>query len=257
MSGQPTRAGLPPETSSAFLARLPAEWRAFLRFLRRPALPDRADLSLKGSARALGPLLALDLLLMAAVLGAIGVATALGLKLPDHMLNGVKLTPVLVAFMIVGAPIGEEIIFRGWLSGRLGHVLGSVLCAIAAGGLMAGVALTAAGHAAGSATSIAGFGALVLAAVLVFVLRKRDAGNWFQRHFAWFYYGSALAFAAMHLTNFAGAGPSPAQLPMVMPQFVLGLILGYLRVSRGLATGIALHMLHNSLFASLLLLGVK
>lgn len=239
------------------MARLPSQWRAFARFLRRPTLPDRADLSLKGAAGALGSLLALDLLLMAVVLGAIGIATALGLEMPDHLLDGVKITPALVAFMIVGAPIGEEIIFRGWLSGRPGHILGSVLCAVSVGLLVGGAALAAAGAQPGLLLAIGGLVALILAGVLVFVLRKRDAIRWFQRHFRWFYYGSALAFAAMHLTNFAGAGMSPAQLPMVMPQLVLGLILGYLRIERGLAAGIALHMLHNTLFASLLLLGVE
>ena len=92
----------------------------------------------------------------------------------------------------------------------------------------------------------------------MFLRRRRDAPRWFQRHFRWFYYASALAFAAMHLTNFAGTGgPSPAQLPLVLPQLMLGLILGYLRVNRGLVAGAALHMLHNALFVGLMLAGAS
>jgi hypothetical protein len=85
--------------------------------------------------------------------------------------------------------------------------------------------------------------------------RRRDAIGWFQQHFRWFYYLSALLFAAMHLMNFAAA--SPTLLPLVLPQLVLGLILGYLRVERGLATSIALHMLHNGLFVGAMLAGMK
>jgi membrane protease YdiL (CAAX protease family) len=257
MSGQPTRGGLPPETSGrAARGWVPAEWRAFAAFLRRPRLPDRAELSLAGSLRALVPLLALDLLLMALVLAGIGVAIALGFELPEHMLGELKLTPALVAFMLIGAPIGEEIIFRGWLSGRPGHILGSALFVIAAGLILAGSALGVAG---GSPIGVFGaaVAALVLAVVALFALRKRDAIRWFQRHFGWFFYASTLAFAAIHLTNFGGAGSSAAMLPLVLPQLLLGLILGYVRVQRGLVTAITLHALHNTLFASLMLLGLE
>jgi membrane protease YdiL (CAAX protease family) len=239
MSGQPTRA--------RSIARVPAEWGRFFAFLRQPVLPDRVELSLAGSARALAPLVLLDLLLMAVVLGSIGLATAIGFELPEHMLNELKLSPALIGFIVIAAPIGEEALFRGWLSGRPGHIL-AVLGLLAGGAalmLVSGPALKLAG---------AGFGVAIAAAVL-FLLRGRPALPWFQRHFAWFFYASALLFAAVHLTNFAGAGASPALLPLVVPQFVLALILGYLRVNRGLLTGAAMHMLHNALFAGLMVLG--
>ncbi len=249
MSGQPTSAGLSPEAANGGLSmRLPAEWRGFLAFLRHPVLPDRAQIALKGSARALPPLFGLDMALMAAVLGAIGLATWLGLKLPEHMLNELDLTPMLIAFMVVGAPIAEETLFRGWLSGRPGHVT-AVLALLAGGAVMLFFnepSLKIAGMA----------GSVIAAAAALFALRGRPPLGWFQRHFRWFYYTSALLFAGMHLTNFGGA-PSPAQLPLVLPQLLLGLILGYLRVNRGLLTGMALHILHNSVFAGLLVLGAS
>ena len=99
---------------------------------------------------------------------------------------------------------------------------------------------------------------VALATLIIFLLRRRAAARWFQRHFRWFYYGSALVFAAMHLTNFAGTGgPSASQLPLVLPQLMLGLVLGYIRVNYGLFTGAALHMLHNAAFAGLMLLGAS
>ena len=250
MSGQPTRAGLSADTANGgLIARAPYEWRSFARFLRQPTLPGRADISLKGSARALVPLFALDMLLMALVLGAIGVAAAMGLKLPEHMLDELALSPVLIGFIVVGAPIAEETLFRGWLSGRPGHIAAVLLLLVGGGAFL---------FASGPVAKVAGAAAaLLLAGVALFVWRKRPALAWFQRHFRWFYGASALLFAGMHLTNFAGQGASPAMLPLVLPQFVLALILGYLRVHRGLATGMALHMLHNSVFAGLMLVGAS
>lgn len=239
MSGPPTRArsALP----------VPARWADFARFLRRPVLPRRADLSVGASARALPALFALDILLMAAVLGAIGLAVLLGFGLPQHMLGEMKMTPALVVFIVIGAPLGEEILFRGWLSGRPGHIL-AVLALLGGGG----VALIGAG----GTLSLVGAGlGLVLALAALVVLRRRDAMGWYQRHFAWFFYGSALVFAAVHLTNFAAAGASPALVALVVPQFLLALILGYLRVHHGLLAGAALHTLHNAVFASVMLAG--
>jgi membrane protease YdiL (CAAX protease family) len=241
MSGQPTRAG--------WTARLPAEWHGFAAFLRNPVLPDRAEMSLTGSARALGPLFLLDITLMALVLGSIGLAAALGLKLPEHMLNELTLTPALAGFIVVGAPLGEEVLFRGWQSGRPGHIL-AVLA------LLAGAAaLTLADPPLIKLGGVAGGAALAVAAL--YLLRERNALGWFQRHFRWFYYGGALLFAGVHLTNFGAGGFSPTMLPLVLPQFVLGLILGYLRVNRGLLTGAALHTLHNSLFVGAMLAGAS
>ena len=250
MSGQPTSAGLSPAAASGGLwATAASEWRGFARFLRNPTLPDRAQVSLTGSARALPPLFALDMALMVVVLGAIGVAMALGLKLPDHMLNDLKLTPALVGFIVIGAPIAEEILFRGWLSGRPGHVLAVLL--LLAGGAALIVADGPVVKLAGSAVAV------VLAGIALVSLRGRAALPWFQRHFRWFYYASALSFAGMHLTNFSSGGLSLTLLPLVLPQLVLGLILGYLRVNRGLLTGAALHMLHNAVFAGLMLAGAS
>ena len=96
---------------------------------------------------------------------------------------------------------------------------------------------------------------LAVAAVMLFTLRRRDPLGWFRRHFTWFFYGSALLFAAVHLTNFSVAEGSPALAALVLPQFVLALILGYLRVHRGLLAGTALHMLHNAVFAAVMIAG--
>ena len=241
MSGQPTRAGwLPP---------LPAAWRRWAAFVRQPSLPDRADLSFGRAIKVIAPLFALDLLLMAILLGAVGAAIAFGFDMPEHMMDDMKLTGPLLAFFVIGAPVCEEILFRGWLSGRAGHVIGSLLIAVAG-------ALFIAGNRPGAELwSFAALAAIAAAGLFVFLLRKRPAMRGFQRYFAWFYWLSVLLFAAVHLLNFPAAGP--AMLPLVLPQFVLALILGYLRVHHGLWSAVLLHMLHNSVFMALVLAGTS
>jgi membrane protease YdiL (CAAX protease family) len=231
----------------------PAAWRAWSAFVRRPTLPGRAAPGVLEGLRAIPPLFGLDLAFMAVLLGALGLALRFGLDMPEHMLGELELTPALIAFIVIGAPLGEEIAFRGWLSGRPGHLLATpaVLVALLAM-LGAGAAFNAGSAAATTYLLICAIAALFAAGALFF-WRKRDALGWFQRHFAWFFWGSALAFAAIHLTNFAAAGPG--MLPLVLPQFLLALLLGYLRVTRGLWSAVLLHMLHNALFVSLVLAG--
>ena len=245
MSGQPTRAG--------WALPVPEAWRQWGAFVRRPALPDRADTRAGAGLKRLLPLFGLDLLLMAVLLGAIGAAIALGFEMPEHMVGGMKMTPALIAFFVLGAPIGEEILFRGWLSGRAGHVLGSLLLAGAFGLLMLGTRNVESTGA--ELWSFAALGALAAAGLFVFLLRGRPAMPWFQRYFAGFYWASVLLFAVIHLYNFADAGP--ALLPLVLPQFALAMILGYLRVTHGLWSSVLLHMLHNSVFVAIMLAGAS
>ena len=127
--------------------------------------------------RALPPLFALDVLLMALVLGAIGLASSAGFKMPNHLLEGFKLTPLLVAAIVVGAPIAEEALFRGWVSGRPGHVLATLAIVAGLAGVVAWKALAPRrgrcrrGGGAGDRWRCYAF-------------RKRDAMGWFARHFA-------------------------------------------------------------------------
>lgn len=236
MSGQPTRAAR---------LRPPARWAAWAAFVRRPALPARADPGPVPGLRAVLALFALDLAIMAALFAALGLALALGYAPPEHMLGELEFTPLLALAVVIGAPMGEETVFRGWLSGRPGHllavaalVLGGAVAALAGSGVIAGVALAA---------------AAVAAPVQLWLFRTRPAIGWFRRRFAWFFWASALLFAAVHLTNFASAGL--ALLPLVLPQFALALLLGYLRVHHGLWSAMLLHMLHNATFVGLMSAG--
>lgn len=243
MDGQPTRGGL--------AARVPAAWQGFFGFVRRPTLPDRAAGVGAAGFGAIARLFPLDLLLMVVLIGAIGALTLFGFELPEHALEQLEIGLPLIAFIIVGAPIGEEILFRGWLSGRPGHVLS--LVALVAAGALALVAAGALSPPMGGLVALALIAlGVALAVGLLWGFRRRPAWSWFQRHFAWFYFASALAFAAIHLFNF-GQVASATALPLTLPQFVLALILGYVRVIHGLWASVLFHAMHNAVFIGMVL----
>ena len=224
-------------------------WRKFAVFLRRPQLPDRATGITGAALPVLGKLFLLDLLLMTALIGLAALAEALGVKFPGHLLSELKLTPVLIAFVVIGAPIAEETLFRGWLSGRPGHVMAVLLLL---GGSAAFSVLLRQGQ---FHVAVAVLGLAVLLAVLaIWWKRHSDAMGFFQRHFRWFYWGSALAFGSVHLTNFT-SGNALILLPLTLPQLLLGLILGFARTRYGLWSSMLMHAAHNTLFISLVLLG--
>ncbi|CFN63451.1 membrane protein [Bordetella pertussis] len=56
----------------------------------------------------------------------------------------------------------------------------------------------------------------------------------------------ALTFAAVHLNNFSLSQTPVWLLPLlVLPQWATGLVLGWMRVRRGIGAAIALHALFN------------
>jgi len=239
MDGQPTRAGL--------VAYAPAEWRAFGAFVRRPVLPAKATGPRAAALRATLWLFALDLLLMALVVVPLALIERFGPDMPENVLKGIDLGPLWLAVIVVAAPLIEELLFRGWLSGRPGHVTAIVA-------LVAGIALTVlSGPTAYPILALGSIGIATLLAVgLAFWLRGRPPFPYFSRHFAWFYGLSTLLFALVHLTNYTG-GNAAYVLPLVIPQLAAGLVLGYARVSYGLWSSMLLHMMHNGLFVGLVL----
>ena len=236
-------------TSPAVARWTPGEWAAFWRFLRRPELPERVTGIRLAAIAATFRLFALDLLLMAVLIGLLGVASAFGFHIPENAIDNLELSPLVLALLVVGAPIAEELVFRSWLSGRAGHVA-------AAATLVAGVALPIVSGP--QAHPVLLLGSLVIAAALAIGLavwlRKRPAMPFFARHFAWFYFAGALAFAGAHLTNYT-QGMALILLPLVLPQLVAGLIFGFARVTYGLWSDMLLHMMHNALLIGLVVLG--
>jgi membrane protease YdiL (CAAX protease family) len=231
------------------LARfVPTEWRAFASVLKRPALPERmTGIRIAALGRTL-QLFCLDLLLMALLVGLVGLATAFGFHMPENEIDKLVLGPGWLAIIIVAAPLGEELIFRSWVSGRPGPVTAAIALAI-------GIAVAViSGPQAHPILLLGSLGIAVIVAIgLLIWLRKRPAFAFFSRHFAWFYIASAVLFALAHLGNY-GQAEMLILLPLVIPQLIAGLVFGYARVTFGLWSDMLLHMMHTGLLISLVLL---
>jgi membrane protease YdiL (CAAX protease family) len=251
-------------TDVAHAKTLREEWARFGAFLKRPVLPDMAPMPRSTSLVAILRLLVLDLIVMSLLL-AIGVlVTANGIKLPETALAGMELTPGLIIAAVLAAPLMEEAIFRSWISGRLGHILALVAGLLV--GLVTTIVVGAKSMAGAGATDPAAMLAIVGHALVfavpagviaslpvLYIMRGRPAMRWFSRAFPIFYWLSTILFAAAHLSNFA-EGNTLTLIPLVLPQFSVGLILGYARVNYGLWSNMLLHLLHNGAFIGLVLL---
>lgn len=219
-------------------ARTTAALRALPGYLRRPRLT--APLGIRNGAawRQLLPLIALEL----AVLLVVILPLAEGWKYLFHLPDPAAFDRIpqgwLVPLTVIAAPIGEEIVFRGWLTGRV-RALWLLGCAVVFGTL-----LYAGTHGLAPVAEGVLFLVLALAApVGWFVLRKRGTPAWFARGFPAIFYLVVIGFALMHVTNYDH--PSPLLLPLVLPQAWIGLMLGYTRMRLGLVRSIVMHMTSN------------
>lgn len=68
-----------------------------------------------------------------------------------------------------------------------------------------------------------------------------------RRLYPWLYHASAIAFAAVHLYNFRLHEMPLTLMPLlVLPQWVTGLVLGWMRVRRGIGASMLLHGMFNA-----------
>ena len=236
-----TRHHVVPTTLGGQLAGLKA-------FIRRPSLPDRVTGITPAAIKATGWLLVIDIAIMAILLMIVGAVVALGVEMPKNALEGLKLDWKLVLMIVVGAPVGEELLFRSWMSGRPGHVL--ALIAALAGIVGTVVMQTQIPEA--NPLMVAGslFAGLIAAMLLLFLLRGRPPMGWFRRIFPVLFWLGTLGFAGAHLFNYQAENVA-VLLPLVIPQFVTGAILAYARMTHGMWSNVALHMLHNGIAIAL------
>lgn len=227
----------PEEGRAAQPVSLIEEWRQFGAFLKRPRLDASAQSN--QPLRLLWRIYLLDMLAMLMLIIAASIAVAAGVYLPETAIAGIEFTPIIVLSVIIAAPLFEEIAFRSWLSGRLANIA-ALLCLVAGAGLFAALHTTSP---LGSAAAIV-LG-LIGAAAAYFVLRTRPAMRWFVRWFPGFFWLATVSFALIHLANFS-EGSIAILLPLVLPQFILGTMLGYVRVRIGLWAAIGLHAVHNA-----------
>lgn len=224
------------------------EFRDFMRFVRRPdfgRLPGRhardgwvedwfPSLRIGRLFQWAGLLWLLNML----VLGPIAVAAA-GLGGAEHRLR-LDSIPWLQA--VLWAPLVEELVFRYGLRRlwQLWWLLPAALCALFVGPQALTIALVT---------------LVLLAAWWPFNARasaRFSAGMWRRRKkyravFFWVIHLSCLAFAAIHLGNFSYNSTPLWVMPMlVLPQWLTGLVLAWIRVRRGFGAAVALHAIFNA-----------
>lgn len=99
--------------------------------------------------------------------------------------------------------------------------------------------------------------------ITIFLLSFREATqslleNLYTRYYGWFFYSATVLFAVMHLMNFKLNLHIVLLTPvLVLPQFLLGLVLGYIRVKQGIGWAIALHAIYNGILLSLAYTGMQ
>jgi membrane protease YdiL (CAAX protease family) len=167
------------------------------------------------------------------------------LPMPDAFgkLPGGWLLPITMAI----APLLEEIIFRGWQTGRP-RALWLLVCFAAFVGLVPMAKLLAPLVLAGLLL------ALVIAAVAGWLwLRRREAPRVYRRAYPVVFWVTALLFAAVHLMNYPAT--SAMSLPMVLPQFWAAAMLGFTRQRLGLPAAILQHAAANAASMALAIMG--
>jgi membrane protease YdiL (CAAX protease family) len=158
--------------------------------------------------------------------------------------------PVLAAVVVLVAPPAEEVLFRGWLTGRP-RALWLLATAVIGTALLA----TAMRYGGDTVVSLA-MVAIVLAALAgwLWLRRRSDPPAWFARSFGGWFYASVLMFGLLHMMNYHAL--SWTLLPMVLPQLWAGLVFAYLRMRHGLWASSLAHAIGNAaLLAAALLSG--
>lgn len=144
------------------------------------------------------------------------------------------------------APLLEEALYRGWLTGRVAALrfaaFGFAAEACFVGSLWVSPGWESALATAGVLIALAGF-------VQWLVTRERDVAvpAWFTRHFAAMVWASSVVFALIHVGNYEPL-THPLGLLVVAPQLIGGLFLAYVRTRLGLRAAIAHHAAYNALF---------
>jgi len=251
-----------PDFSRGWLERefLGGELRAFLRYIRRPRLSPRrrraddyppwlADWLLACPWRLLLVwavfLWGCNLLILGPVM--LWAADASG---AEHALGGLSdasRVPVLLA--VFAAPVAEELVFRFGLRRptQLFWMVPLILLMALASWFFTrhvwpGVAL-------GVALAVVTSACLMRRAARPGTYMGRRAWRWrrvYVRHFGWPFHAAGLAFALVHLVNYRFADALWLAPLLVFPQWLGGLVMGWMRVTRSLGSAIAMHACYNA-----------
>lgn len=236
--GASTRAGLP---------RLGEDIADFWRFLRRPTLRRMPPRHGTTSRRAdwVPPVPARRLLIWVAMLWAVNLCALGPLAVAVATLGGAhhKLEMGAIPWFtaIVWAPVVEEMLFRYGLRRPVQAlwVVPLMIWPLLRGPVVLNIVL-------------------VILVLLSVAWRRRGgpterhAWRWdwrrrYVRHYPWVLHLAALVFAGMHLGNFYLNHTPLWLMPLlVLPQWLTGLVLSWMRTRRGIGASIVMHAMFNA-----------
>ena len=236
--------------------RLEEAIRDFLSFLRRPKYDQQwaQALSWITITKLFILVFCIEMLALTSISGVVGLD-----EIP-HALESVMDNSSLwaiAALAIILAPFFEELLFRyhlkyKWLSILFLFVLGCgvlwlLLKAFAPDieqQLMQNAALITENWFLLSVT-VAVF---VVIITIVFMVSQAVPLTFISQTFPFIFYATALAFALVHIGNFNTSTVAWYMTPLlVLPQFILALYLGYIRMRKNIWSSIYVHSLNNSI----------
>lgn len=226
-----------------------ALFEEFSAWLARPRMVSPSGLRAPGAWRFLRTMLALHVaVLLLVLLPLLGLwQQVMGLPSPEAFDQVSK--AMLVPFVVVLAPVSEELAFRGWLTGRV-RAIWLVGCGFVAAGFLAMVNV----HVYEVPASFAVLAMGIAAPAGWWWLRRRGVVPGFERAFPVLVWLSIVVFGLSHLSNYPRF--SLALLPMVLPQLWAGMTLSYTRMRIGIFGAMLIHAAANGISVSLALLGV-
>ncbi len=198
-----------------------------LKFLKAPTEKQDLVQSKPHKAKRLFFLLLIDIPLMSLLTILVGAFSKWGwVNVENHkMAMLLELLPIwmVLALSIIIIPFIEEIIFRLFLKFKRNYLL----------------------------------------QVIIFILNgkgnniKNGIINFWNKKYSWIFYSPAILFAFIHITNYDLTSASIYLLPiLVLPQFILALFIGYLRVRYNFMLGYLMHVLHNAFFITIALVTI-
>ncbi len=182
----------------------------------------------------------LALLLIVAMVG--GVLGSSGVLPESTRDDTFGFRQVMVALVL--APLLEEAMWRGWLSGHRAALRFAAYGVAALGLLLLGV-LAAPDFR--KTLGLVAVGVVFAGLIHWSLSRHRDTTvpSWFSRYFHWLVWGSSMTFGLVHLGNFE-ALTHPLGVLVVAPLMLGGMLLAYTRTRLGLRAAMAHHAAYNA-----------
>ncbi len=192
-------------------------------FLKKPKDCQSPNQSIKQKTKSLLLVLGLNIILSVLIVALLGVLHNLGwIDINNHkVVDFLRTSSVLSIYLlaVVFGPLLEEIIFRLFLRFKSNYFLQSI--------------------------------------TYLFPSSKPYIHEFWKKYFSYIFYLSAIIFALFHLFNFYETSTFIFLLPiLVLPQFIGGLLIGYLRVRYNFFLGYLYHAIFNAIIFTISLISL-